>query len=147
MSSRILVTYTQKRPDDDSQVTVSCPRRGAVSSLPFPAQREDTVARGDFGKWMIKHIDLWFAFAVNLGLGVDRMQDIILVTGRHCAKSWVNVAFSEGQRDAEVSFVTQVSGVSGANIERRLVRGDAVLKLGPTGEVRQYWFRLILQGA
>ncbi|KAH9960654.1 hypothetical protein BC827DRAFT_383715 [Russula dissimulans] len=47
-------------PDDDSQTTVSCPgRRGAVSSLPFSAQREDTVARGDFGKWMIKHIDLW----------------------------------------------------------------------------------------
>lgn len=105
-------------------------------SLPFPAQREDTFALGDFGKWIIRHIDLWFAFAENLGLGIKRMQDIILVTGCHCAKSWVNVAFSEGHRDAEVSFEAQPSGVSGVNIGRRLVRGDVVLKLGPSGEVR-----------
>ena len=124
------------RPDDDSRVTVTCPgRRGAMILLPFPAQREDTIARGDFGRWIIRHIDLWFAFAQALGVGISRMQDIILVTGRHCARSWVNVAFSEGQRDAEVSFVARVSGTSGVNIERRLVRGDVVLKIGPTGEV------------
>lgn len=113
-------------------------------SLPIPAQREDTVARGDFGRWITKHIDLWFAFAQNLGLGVDRMQDIILVTGRHCTKSWVNVAFSEGQRDAEVSFGVRVSGRSGVSIERRLVRGDAVLKLGPSSEVCWCWFTMDL---
>jgi hypothetical protein len=113
-------------------------------SLPFPAQRADTVALGDFGRWMVKHIDIWFAFAENLGLGVNRMQDIILVTGCHCAKSWVNVAFSEGQRDAEVSFGAQPSGVSGVNIERRSVRGDVVLKLGPSGEVRLCHFQRIL---
>jgi hypothetical protein len=105
-------------------------------SLPFPARREDTLALGDFGSWIIKHIDLWFAFAENLGLGINRMQDIILVTGYHCARSWANVAFSEGQGDAEVSFGVQPSGVSGVNIKRRLVRGDVVLKLGPSGEVR-----------
>jgi len=109
-------------------------------SLPIPAQREDTVALGDFGKWIIEHIDRWFAFTENLGLGISSMQDIILVTGRHCAKSWVNVAFSEGLGDAVVSFVAQASGVSGVNIEQRSVRGDAVLKLGPSGEVRMCWF-------
>lgn len=45
----------------------------------------------------VRHINLWFAFAENLGLGINRMQDIILVTGRHCARSWVNIAFSEGR--------------------------------------------------
>ena len=104
-------------------------------SLPFPAQREDTVARGDFGRWIVRHINLWFAFAENLGLGINRMQDIILVTGRHCARSWVNIAFSEGQRDTEVSFAVRASGTSSVNIERRLVRGDVVLKIGPSGEV------------
>ncbi|KAI9450590.1 hypothetical protein F5148DRAFT_585705 [Russula earlei] len=122
-------------PDDDPQVTVTCPgRRGAMLSLPSRAQREDTIARGAFGKWMVKHIDLWVAFAETLGLGVNRMQDIILVTGRHCAKSWINVAFSDSHRDAEVSFGVRLSGSSGVTVERRAVRGDATLKLGPSGE-------------
>jgi len=111
-------------------------------SLPVPAQREDTIAVGDFGRWIVKNIDHWFAFAETLGLGINRMQDIILVTGRHCAKSWVNVAFSEGPRDAEVSFGVRVSGVSGVHVEQRRARGDVVLKLGPNGEVRQCWFQL-----
>jgi hypothetical protein len=85
---------------------------------------------------MVKYIDGWFAFAKNLGLGIDRMQDITLVTGCHRAKSWVNVAFSEGSRDAEASFVIRVSGASGVNVDQRLVRGDVVPKLGPNGEVR-----------
>jgi hypothetical protein len=124
------------RPDDGLRVKVTCPgRQGAMVSLPFPAQREDTVARGDFGRWIVRHIDLWFAFAETLGLGVNRMQDIILVTGRHCARSWINVAFAEGQRDAEVSFGVRVSGTSSVTIERRVVRG-AVVKLGPNGGVR-----------
>lgn len=124
------------RPDDGPRVTVTCPgRRGGMVLLPFPAQREDTIARGDFGRWIVRHIDIWFAFAQSLGLGISRMQDIILVTGRHCARSWVNVAFSESQRDAEVSFGVRVSGTSSVYIERRSVRGDVVLKVGPTGEV------------
>jgi hypothetical protein len=126
------------RPNDDrSNVTVSCAgKRGALLSLPVPAQREDTIAVGDFGRWMVKYIDGWFAFAKNLGLGIDRMQDITLVTGCHRAKSWINVAFSEGSRDAEASFVIRVSGSLGVNVEQRLVRGDVVSKLGPNGEVR-----------
>ncbi|KAI0295806.1 hypothetical protein BC826DRAFT_1007718 [Russula brevipes] len=123
-------------PDDDPLVKVSCPtRRGAMLLLPFPAQREDTIALGDFGRWIIKYIDHWFAFAENLGFGVNRMQDIVIITGHHRAKSWVNIAFSEGHRDAEVSFGVRASGNSTVNIERRLVQGDAVLKLGPSGEV------------
>jgi hypothetical protein len=85
---------------------------------------------------MVQHIDQWFAFVQNLQLEIDRMQDIILVTGCHRAKSWVNVAFSEGQRDTEVSFRVPASGASGIGIKRQLVRGDAMLKPGPWDEVR-----------
>ena len=89
------------RPEDDLQVTFSCTgKQGALLSLPVSAQGEDTVAFGDFGKWMIKHIDVWFSFARGLGLGINRMEDIILVTGRHLTKSWVNVAFNQRRSDA-----------------------------------------------
>ena len=67
------------------------------------------------------------------------MYDIILVTGRHCSKSWVNIVFSGGPREAEVSevsFEVQKPGVSGVIIEQRQVRGRVVFKTGPSGEVR-----------
>jgi hypothetical protein len=103
-------------------------------SLPVPAQGEDTIAFGDFGKWMIKHIDAWFAFARGLGLGIDRIEDIILVTGRHLTKSWVNVAFTQRRRDTGVSFDVQVSSHGHVSLEQQYVRGGD-LKLGPTGRV------------
>jgi len=139
MRFRILMNHGRLhriRPDHHSLVTASCPgKRGAVLSLPVAAQCKDTIAKGTFKKWIIKYIDRWFAFAENLGLGIDRMQDIILVTGRHCAKSWVNIAFSGGLREAEVSFGVGMPGVSNIHIEQRLVRGS-VLRTGPSGEVR-----------
>lgn len=83
---------------------------------------------------MIKHIDTWFAFARGLGLGINRMEDIILVTGRHLTKSWVNVAFTQRRSDAGVSFDAQAFGHSHVSLEQEYVRGGD-LKLGPTGRV------------
>ena len=99
------------------------------------AQREDTLARTDFAKWMIGHIDSWFNFARRLGLGIDQMEDLVLVTGRHRTRSWSNIAFDGSQTDAQVSFGVQVTGagvswqVSSQNIQ------GAVLSHGPSGEV------------
>ena len=72
--------------------------------------------------------------AEDLGLGVNRMEDIILVTGRHLARSWVNVVFSENRGGAQLSFVVQASGNSGVRLEERSATGGD-LKLGPSGEV------------
>jgi hypothetical protein len=105
-------------------------------SLPFPAQREDTVARADFKSWIVKHINQWVAFAESHGFEINGMQDIILVTGRHCAKSWVNVTFSDSPQNAEVTIGVRTTGVSNVILERRSVRGDVVVKLGPRGDVR-----------
>ena len=130
-----LLTYHFIRPDDDAQVTVSCPgRQGALLSLPFPAECEDTAAQGDFGKWLVKNIDCCMKVAEDLGLGVNRMEDIILVTGRHLARSWVNVVFSESRGGAQLSFVFRMSGNSGVHLEGRSATGGD-LKLGPSGEV------------
>ena len=123
------------RPDDDSPVTFSCSgTKGALISLPITAQREDTVAQGDFGKWIVSNIDECMRLAEDLGWGVNRMEDIILVTGRHLAKSWVNVTFSESRGGAQVSFGVRVSGDSCVHLEERNMTGGE-LKLGPSGEV------------
>jgi len=102
-------------------------------ALPVPAQSEDTTALGAFGDWMVKHIDAWYAFSRGLGLGIKRMEDIMLVTGRHLAKSWINVVFTQGHRKAGVSF-NQAFRDSRVYLEQKYVRGG-VLKLGPIGEV------------
>ena len=83
-------------------------------SLPIPAKREDTVLLRDFGKWITKHIDGWFAWTRRLGLGIDRMEDIILVTGVHRTRSWTNVAFPEGHADARASFGVEVVTSNGS---------------------------------
>jgi len=124
-------------PDDTPSVTFSCPRKeGAVLYLPVQARSEDTVARADFGKWMIKHIDRWFAWARHwFGMEIDRMEDIILVTGTHRTRSYTNVAFPGGQEDAQASFGARVdhNGAINWQFSHERSRG-AALNRGPEGE-------------
>ena len=108
----------------------------------MPARRQDTLARGDFRKWIVSHIDHWFAFAQRLGLGIS-MEDIVLVTGCHLARSWTNMAILEGYEEVRVSFGLRVSGVS--NVEWRFLPEDVqgvALNLGPSGQVRFCIFSL-----
>jgi hypothetical protein len=85
----------------------------------------------------VKHIDSWFAFARNLGLGIEEMEEIILVTGCDRTKSWTNVAFLGNQVDAQpgqaaqpaqVSFGVKVLKVEleGAKVEGPKVEGPEV---------------------
>ncbi|KAH9970628.1 hypothetical protein BGW80DRAFT_560879 [Lactifluus volemus] len=107
-------------------------KRGAVLSLPVDARREDTVAKGDFGRWMIKHIDNWFSFTKRLGLGIDRMEEIVFVTGCHLARSSTNVVF-ENQVDAPVSFGAQVAGDTVTWQVPSIPTPGVVLNRGPSG--------------
>ena len=113
-----------------------CSKAGAILSLPVLAQRQDTLLQGDFGKWIVNHIDLWFAFTRGLGLGITRMEDIVLVTGCHLATSWANIAFSEGCGEEQVSFGVRVSGVSDVEwwFPPEEIQG-AASNLGPSGRV------------
>ena len=86
----------------------------------------------------MKHIDSWPAFARKLGLGIDQMEDVILVTGCDRARSWTNVAFLGNQSDAQVLFGVKVEGPSiNFQFSPEHVRG-AVLRQGPEGTVRLY---------
>jgi len=83
---------------------------------------------------MLENIDTCFKVAEDLGYGVERLEDIILVTGCHLAKSWVSVAFSESRGGSQVSFGVRVSDSSSVHFDERTVNGRA-LKFGPSGEV------------
>ena len=105
-------------------------------SLPIQARCEDTVALGDFRKWMINHIDRWFSWARELGVGINRMEDIVLVTGAHLTRSWTNIAFLEDQTDARVSFEVHVAADTSINwhVSPDRIIG-ALLNRGPNGKV------------
>lgn len=127
------------------EISLSCKNmRGAALLLPVRVQREDTDARGEFAEWMVKHIDRWFSFAKGLRQGIERMEDIILVTGRHLTRSWANIAFIENQGSArrgpmQVSLGVHVSESfsSHFSVDWKLPREPGqgvVLNMGPSGE-------------
>jgi hypothetical protein len=70
-------------------------------------------------------------------LGINGIEDIILVTGRHRARSWIYATFHESQPGSQVSFGVHASGDSSVHLQWRDARGGE-LKLGPSGEVRFY---------
>jgi len=88
---------------------------------------------------MVKRADDWFAFARQLDLGIEKMEEIILVTGCDRTVSWTNVTFSGDQDDAQASFgVKHFHGDDPGNsiqFSREPVEG-AVLNHGPEGTVR-----------
>ena len=118
-------------------------KQGAAMLLLAQSQREDTVAGGEFAEWMVEHIDRWFSFAKRLRPEIERMEDIILVTGRHRTKSWANVVFEEnwgfhvryptqamlpfpGSPSNDPTVLWQFSGET----------GQTILNIMPNGKVR-----------
>jgi hypothetical protein len=83
---------------------------------------------------MLSNIDNLMRVADDLGFGVTDVEDIILVTGCHLARSWVNVTFSKNRKGAQVSFGVRRSGVSGVDFKEGDIDGGDV-KFGPRGEV------------
>jgi hypothetical protein len=110
-----------------------------VLSLPVNAQRQDTRATGDFRKWMVKHIDSWFAFARGLGLGIEQMEEIVLVTGLHLTRSWANIVFLEGHANGHASFGVRADNNVGITWQflPGSVRGG-MRSWGPEGMVCQF---------
>jgi hypothetical protein len=87
---------------------------------------------------MVKHIDRWFAFVQDLELGIDQMEEIVLVTGCDRTRSWTNVAFLESGTDSLVSFrVNVIRDRIDWHVSPEHIRG-AVLNRGPSGEVCKF---------
>ena len=87
----------------------------------------------------MRHIDNWFIFARELGLGIQQMEEIILVTGCDLTRSWTNIAFLEGRGDAQVLFRVEVGGPASDNSVNFQFSPEnaqgAVLRQGPEGMV------------
>ena len=70
------------------------------------------------------------------------MEDMVLVTGCHRARSWSNIAFYESQANSRVSLRVQTPGTIGTTVHWRVLgqrTQGAVLNHGPSGEVCSVW--------
>lgn len=94
--------------------TYKCRRRqGAFLTLPHDGIREDVIRTKVFEDYIRDHVDSWFSFAQRLGL-VERMEELILVSGCTLVTSWGVAAFVDSINDTEISLRSQVYDGGGA---------------------------------
>jgi hypothetical protein len=83
--------------------TYNCRRKqGALLTLPQDGLRKDVIRTKVFEDYIRDHVDSWYSFAVRKRLDVERMEDLILVTGCTLVTSWGVAAFIDSAQDAEV---------------------------------------------
>jgi hypothetical protein len=66
----------------------------------------------------------WFEWSKNKDLPVERMEDLILVTGCTLVDSWAAAAFVGRSETAEISLVAQTRDKSERSFECSNIRGD-----------------------
>jgi hypothetical protein len=76
-------------------IEYNCPARGALLYLPLGGLHKDAVCKGPFEDYIRDNVESWFSWAQEKKLDVERMEDIILVTGCTLAISWAVAAFVE----------------------------------------------------
>ena len=89
---------------------------------------------------MVSHIDSWFAFARGLGLGIEHMEEIVLVTGLHLTRSWANVTFLEGHANGQATLGVKVNNGQDVDITWHCSPGSVrggMRNWGPEGKVCQ----------
>ena len=69
-------------------------------SLPHGGHREDVIRTKVFEDYIRDHVVSWFNWAQKNKLGVERMEDLILVTGCTLVTSWAAAAFEDNTIEA-----------------------------------------------
>jgi hypothetical protein len=104
-------------------VTYKFRNRGAILSLPNGGHREDVIRTKVFEDYIRDHAVRWFNWAQNNKLGVERMEDLILVSGCTMATSWAAAAFMDDNSEAEISLESKLISDVGSSFVWGNVRG------------------------
>ena len=86
-------------------VTYICRGPGALLSLPRGGYREDAIHKNMFRERIRDNADSWFNWSRNVDLHVDRMDDLILVTGCTLVSSYALAVLDDHIADAQISLV------------------------------------------
>lgn len=103
-------------------------KSGAFLALPHGGHREDIVSTKSFENCLRDHVVNWFSWAHNNDeLGIERMEDLILVTGCTLVTSWAAAAFDDHTTTpgtTSISLDTRRFHHGGAHFFWRDVRGN-----------------------
>jgi hypothetical protein len=103
-------------------------QHGAFLSLPFDGLEEDVIRTKVFEDYIRDHVDSWLVFARRNGFDVERMEDLILVTGCTLVTSWGVAAFIDKTADAEISLRTKDRGSGRATFDWHVNRPTVIYR-------------------
>jgi hypothetical protein len=94
--------------------------------LPAEGVREDVLRTKVFEDYIRDNVASWFAWSQKNGLGVERMEDFILVTGCTLAKSWAIAAFCDPTAESKVSLSVESHRDGRASFTWRNIHGSVM---------------------
>ena len=80
-------------------------------SLPNGGHREDAIRTKLFEVYIRDHIVNWFTWAQNNKLGIERMEELILVTGCTLVTSWASAVLVDHNMEAEITLSHRNSSI------------------------------------
>ena len=96
---------------------------GALLSLPNGGHHEDVIRAQVFEDYIRDYVDSWFTWAQKNRLGVERVGDLILVSGCTLVTSWAAAASVDDTMDAEISLASRALSNGGASFVWSNTRG------------------------
>lgn len=105
-------------------------------SLPNGGYREDFVRTKGFEDYIRDHIVIWFTWALNNKLGVNRLEDLILVSGCTLVTSWAAAVTVENDMEAEISLAVRTLSNGGADFDWSDIRGPVIFHNSHFDQVR-----------
>jgi hypothetical protein len=117
-------------------VTYRCRSQGALLSLPHEGEDEDVIHPKVFKDYMRANVANWFAWAQKNGLGIEHMEDLILVTGCTLATTWATAAFVDPAVEAGISLLLFRGLDRGVNFKWNKTRGTVAHRNSRSDPVR-----------
>jgi hypothetical protein len=111
---------------------------GALLSFPHDGHREDAIRLKAFENYIRDNVDSWFEWSKKIGLRVEHMEELILVTGCTLVTSWATAAFLGRSETTQISLV-QMPDKSERSFEFRNIRGDVARHCSRLDPVRFHY--------
>jgi hypothetical protein len=91
--------------------------------LPNGGHHEDVIRAQAFEDYIKDHVDSWYKWAQKNRLGIERVEELILVSGCTLVTSWAAAAFVEDAMDAEICLASRTLNNGGASFVWSNTRG------------------------
>ena len=105
-------------------------------SLPNGGHHEDAIRAQVFEDYIKDYVNSWFTWAQKNRLGVERVEDLILVSGCTLVASWAAAAFVDDTMDAEITLASKTLNNGGARFVWSNIRGRVLYHSSRSEPVR-----------